>query len=135
FRVPSVTNTETFMMAGVLAEGQTVIKNAAMEPEIVSLGEFLNTCGARISGLGTPTTIGEGGELLSGKNKNYVTLPDRIEAGSFIILGALAGRDLEITNFRPDHLDSLFYLLTQAGVVFEKGDSWVRFRDQANNFS
>src|SRR5690606_1171901 len=69
FRVPSVTNTETFMMAGVLAEGQTVIKNAAMEPEIVSLGEFLNTCGARISGLGTPTIIVEGGELLSGKNK------------------------------------------------------------------
>jgi len=135
FRVPSVTNTETFMMAGILADGQTIIKNAAMEPEIVSLGEFLNTCGAKISGLGTSTIIVEGGELLSGQNKNYVTLPDRIEAGSFIILGALAGRDLKITNFRPDHLDSLFHLLTQAGVVFERGDDWVWFKDQPGNFS
>lgn len=135
FRVPSVTNTETFMMAGVLAEGKTVIKNAAMEPEIISLGEFLNQCGARISGLGTPTIEIEGGELLSGENQVYETIPDRIEAGSFMILAALAGEDIELRHLNSEHLDSLFHLFKQSGVRFEKEKDKVRFRNQSDNFT
>jgi len=126
FRVQSVTNTETFMLAGVLAEGKTVLENCAMEPEIQSLGEFLISCGANISGLGTPTIIIEGGELLSGADKKYVTMPDRIEAGSFIILGALAAKDLTIANCEPKHLSALIYALKQSGVNLEVGEDFVR---------
>ncbi|MCX6712085.1 MAG: UDP-N-acetylglucosamine 1-carboxyvinyltransferase, partial [Candidatus Vogelbacteria bacterium] len=104
FKNQSVTVTETFLMAGVLASGKTVLKNCALEPEIESLGEFLIKCGAKITGLGTSTLTIEGGELLEGQDQVYETLPDRIEAGSFIILGAIAGQDLKITNCKPNHL-------------------------------
>ncbi len=115
----SVTVTETFMMAGVLAKGTTVIKNAAMEPEIVDLAEFLNKCGAKISGAGTPAITINGGKLLSGKDHPYKTMPDRIEAGSFLVLGALASRELHITNCNPAHLESPIEILRSAGVAIE----------------
>ncbi len=115
----SVTVTETFMMAGVLAKGTTVIKNAAMEPEIVDLAEFLNKCGAKIAGAGTPTITIKGGKLLSGKGSTYKTMPDRIEAGSFLVLGALAARELHITNCNPAHLESPIEILRNAGVAIE----------------
>ncbi len=115
----SVTVTETFMMAGVLAKGTTVIKNSAMEPEIADLAEFLNKCGAKISGAGTPTITIKGGKLLSGKGHLYKTMPDRIEAGSFLILGALAARELCITNCNPAHLESPIEILRSAGVAIE----------------
>lgn len=129
FRVPSVTGTETFMMAGVLAEGQTVIKNAAMEPEIVSLGEFLKKCGAQIEGLGTPTIVVTGGDLLSASGQVYETIPDRIEAGSFLILAALAGKDLKISSLNPHDLDALLHSLQLAGVQMEIGEDWIRVSD------
>lgn len=115
----SVTVTETFMMAGVLAKGITTIKNAAMEPEIADLANFLNKCGAKISGAGTPTIIIKGGKLLSGKGNVYKTMPDRIEAGSFLVLGALAARELRITNCNPEHLESPIEALRSAGVAIE----------------
>lgn len=115
----SVTVTETFMMAGVLAKGTTVIKNAAMEPEIADLAAFLNKCGANISGAGTPTITIRGGKLLIGKGHPYKTMPDRIEAGSFLVLGALAARELHITNCNPEHLESPIELLRSAGVGIE----------------
>lgn len=115
----SVTVTETFMMAGVLAKGTTVIKNAAMEPEIADLAQFLNTCGAKIVGAGTPTITIKGGALLSGKKSTYKTMPDRIEAGSFLVLGALAARELRIKNCDPLHLESPIELLKSAGVSIE----------------
>lgn len=115
----SVTVTETFMMAGVLAKGTTVIKNAAMEPEIADLAEFLNKCGAKIAGAGTPTITIKGGKLLSGKGHPYKTMPDRIEAGSFLVLGALAARELHITNCNPAHLESPIEILRNAGVAIE----------------
>lgn len=126
FKNQSVTATETFMMAAVLAEGKTVLKNCALEPEIISLGEFLISAGAQISGLGTPTIEIIGGGLLVGKDKRHKTMPDRIEAGSFIILGALAAKDLKITNCEPNHLDSLLNLLKQSGVNFSIGPDFVR---------
>lgn len=115
----SVTVTETFMMAGVLAKGSTIIKNAAMEPEIADLAQFLNKCGAKIIGAGTPTITIKGGKLLTGARKPYKTMPDRIEAGSFLVLGALASRELHITNCNPAHLESPIELLRSAGVSIE----------------
>ena len=135
FKNQSVTVTETLMMAGVLAEGKTVLKNCALEPEIASLGKFLNKGGAKITGLGTPTIEIEGGGLLSGAGQEYVTVPDRIEAGSFLILGALAGSDLTVENCRPDHLDSLINLLRETGVEIEIGDNWVRVKAGQRKFT
>jgi len=126
FRVQSVTSTETMLMAGILAEGKTVLKNCALEPEIASLVNFLNECGAKIEGVGTSTLTIFGGELLSGKNKIYHTVPDRIEACSFIILGALSGKDIKVINCIPEHFESLTQMLTEAGVNLEIGKDWVR---------
>ncbi|MCX6713099.1 MAG: UDP-N-acetylglucosamine 1-carboxyvinyltransferase [Candidatus Vogelbacteria bacterium] len=126
FRLPSVTATETFMMAAILAKGKTVLKNVALEPEIESLGRFLISCGAKIEGLGTPTIMIEGNGLLSGREKIYDTMPDRIEAGSFIILGALAATDLKVSGCDPVHLDALLGALRAAGVNFETGVDFVR---------
>ena len=115
----SVTVTETFMMAGVCAHGTTVIKNAAMEPEIEDLAHFLVTCGAKISGAGTPTITIKGGKLLSAASHTYKTMPDRIDAGSFLILGALAAKELRITNCNPLHLEAVIESLRSAGVKIE----------------
>lgn len=115
----SVTATETLMMAGVLAIGTTVIKNSAMEPEIEDLALFLNKCGAKISGAGTSTITIKGGKLLSAKGHIYKTMPDRIEAGSFLILGALLARELHVTNCEPEHLEALIEALKNAGVGVE----------------
>jgi UDP-N-acetylglucosamine 1-carboxyvinyltransferase len=115
----SVTVTETFMMAAVLAKGTTVIKNVAMEPEIEDLANFLNACGAKISGHGTTTITVRGGKLLSGAGYIYKTMPDRIDAGSFLVLGALAAKELTITNCDPLHLEALIETLRSAGVHIE----------------
>jgi len=119
FRVISVTATETFMMAATLAEGKTILKNAALEPEIKHLADFLNGCGANIKGAGTPTIEIEGTGLLSAMGAVYTTLPDRIETGSFLILGALAADNLEITDCNPEHVSMLIELLQFSGVPIE----------------
>ena len=122
----SVTATETFMMAAVLAKGTTTIKNAAMEPEIPLLAEYLNECGAHITGAGTSTITIEGGELLHGAGKTYETPPDRIEAGSFAILAALAARDVTIEDCEPAHMDAVLDALRRTGVSVEVGNRSVR---------
>lgn len=120
FKRPSVTVTETLMISAVFARGKTVLKNAAMEPEIVSLASFLNKSGARISGAGTPTiTITGGKNLLSAGNRAFETPPDRIEAGSFLILGALAARELKITDCNPTHLEAIIDVLRFSGSEIE----------------
>lgn len=129
FRVQSVTATETMIMAAVLAKGKTVLKNCALEPEIASLANYLNACGAKITGLGTPTLTILGGQLLSGKNKIYHTIPDRIEAGSFVILGALCGKNIKINHCVPEHLESLIQKLQESGVDIQVGKDWVRVTD------
>ncbi|MFC1721193.1 UDP-N-acetylglucosamine 1-carboxyvinyltransferase [Patescibacteria group bacterium] len=125
FKNQSVTGTETFMMAAVLARGKTVLKNAALEPEIKHLADFLNSCGARISGAGTPTIEIQGGSLLSSGKKVYTTPPDRIEAGTFLILGALCAKHLEITHCDPTHLESLITTLEESGINIDTKKSSI----------
>jgi UDP-N-acetylglucosamine 1-carboxyvinyltransferase len=128
FPLVSVTATETLMMAAVLAEGETVLENAAMEPEIADLAFYLNECGAKIEGAGTPTIKITGGGLLHAGSISYDTPPDRIETGSFVILAALAGEDVTITHCKPEWLEVLLALLRQAGVNMEVGADTIRVR-------
>lgn len=123
----TVGGTETIMMAAVLAKGTTVLRNCAMEPEIVNVAEWLVSCGANIKGVGTPTIVieGTGGKLLSPKN-SYVAIPDRIEAGSFLILGALCADELTIENCRPDHMEADISILRSAGVAIDVGKDYLK---------
>ena len=125
FKKPSVTATETLMMAATLAEGETIIKNAAKEPEIPILANFLNSCGARIRGGGEDEIHIIGGGLLSGGRDTFYTPPDRIETGSFLILGALCGYDFEITQCNPAHVEALVEVLRQSGVVMDIGKNSI----------
>ncbi len=125
-KLQSVTATETFMMAGVLAKGTTVLKNAATEPEIIELAAFLNVCGAKIEGAGTHTITIQGGNLLSSGGKVHRTMPDRIEAGSFLILAALVGKDITIKECEPKHIEALIVALRAAGVQMEIKGSSIR---------
>lgn len=126
FRVVSVTGTETLMMTAALAYGTTILRNAAMEPEIPVLAEFLNQSGAKISGAGTPTIKIEGtaGKLLKAK-RPFLVIPDRIEAGSFVILGAALGENVRVKKCEPNHLHSLIFALKDAGVKISVGKDWI----------
>ncbi|MAF59624.1 MAG: UDP-N-acetylglucosamine 1-carboxyvinyltransferase [Candidatus Pacebacteria bacterium] len=132
FPIQSHTATETLMMAAMLAEGKTILKNAALEPEVVDLAEFLNRCGADIVGAGTPTIEIEGGELLSSHGYEHTPMPDRIEAGSFVILGAMSGTELKVSECNPSHLESTLSYLKDAGVDFETGEDFVSVRGAKN---
>lgn len=127
FKNPSVTATETLMMTAVGAHGTTVLKNVAMEPEIVALARFLNEGGAKIEGAGTSKITIKGTGLLNGK-RAFVIPPDRIEAGSFLLLGALVARDLKITDCNPLHLEALIMHLREMGVSIDVGKNFVRVR-------
>ena len=106
------------MMAATLAEGVTVIENASLEPEIVDLANFLSSMGAIISGAGTPTVKIEGVESLGGTR--YLIIPDRIEAGTFMIAAAATGGRITLQNVVFDHLKSLVAKLTEAGVTIDQ---------------
>lgn len=134
FPIQTVGGTETLMMAAVLARGKTVLKNCAMEPEISSLAEFLVSCGARISGIGTTTLVIEGAsnELLQSSGKSYVTIPDRIEAGSFLLLGALTSDDFTIDKCEPKHLESVTNLLDNMGVALNVVENSITIKGLKN---
>lgn len=117
---PSVGATENIMMAAALAQGRTVIENAASEPEIVDLAGFLNSSGARISGAGTKSIRIEGVKDLGGTC--YSVIPDRIEAGTFLIASAATGGDVTLTNILPEHLKPLLAKLRETGVSVEEVD-------------
>ncbi len=122
FDVSSVGATGNVMMAAVLAKGTTVIGNAALEPEIVALGEFLRKMGARIDGLGTSTITIEGVDQLH--PADFQNIPDRIETGTFLVAGAMAGGKISITNCNPSHISSALLKLEQAGAkVLADGNS------------
>jgi UDP-N-acetylglucosamine 1-carboxyvinyltransferase len=120
----TVTGTENLMMAAVLADGTTTIENAAREPEVVDLAACLNQMGARIRGAGTDTVTIEGVSSLGGTR--YTVLPDRIEAGTYLVAAAVTGGCVRVTNVRPDHLDAICGKLTDAGASIETGDDWIR---------
>ena len=119
----TVTGTENLMMAAALADGRTVLENAAREPEVVDLANFLVAMGARISGAGTDTITIEGVESLRGAE--YDVLPDRIEAGTYLVAGAISGGRVRVRNVRPEHLDAVLGKLEEAGAVVSRGDSWI----------
>lgn len=119
-----VTATESLMMTACLAEGTTTIVNAAMEPEIPALADFLNACGAKISGAGTPVITIEGVEKLSGGECDII--PDRIEAGTFAIMGLITESDITITNCNPKHLEVVIETLRKSGANLEIGDTWIK---------
>jgi len=110
----TVTGTEDLMMAAVMAEGETVLQNAACEPEVVDLAELLNQMGASIRGAGTPTITIKGVPRLHGAE--HTIIADRIEAGTYLIAGAITGGDLLVTECVPGHLNALLFKLEQAGV-------------------
>ena len=120
----TVTGTENLMMAAVLAEGRTTIENAAREPEVVDLAACLNQMGARISGAGTDTIIIDGVDAVGGTR--YTVLPDRIEAGTYLVAAAVTGGCVRVTSVRPDHLDAICAKLQDAGAHIECGTDWVR---------
>ena len=123
FPVVSVTVTETMLLTAVLAKGKTVLKNAACEPEIIALADFLNKCGAKIKGAGTPFIRIEGVSRL-GKGSCRI-IPDRIEAGSFVLLGLSVGGNIKVSNLDPKHLDVLWFLLKKAGANLKIGKDFV----------
>jgi len=112
----SVTATENALMAAVTAKGRTVIKLAAAEPHVQDLAKFLNTAGARISGIGTHTLVIDGGGKLGGAV--HAVIPDQIEVGTFAVLGALTKGTLRIRGVEPEHLDIILLTLRRIGVRF-----------------
>jgi UDP-N-acetylglucosamine 1-carboxyvinyltransferase len=119
----TVTGTENILMAAVLAEGITVIKNAACEPEVCDLANFLNVMGAKISGIGTDTLTVEGVERLHGGE--YKILPDRIEAGTYLVAGALTRGKIKLKNVAPQTMTAVLEKLTEAGAAITNGSDWI----------
>ncbi len=119
----TVTGTENLMMAAVLAEGETVIENAAREPEVVDLACFLNQMGAKIRGAGTDRILIEGVRVLRGVH--YDVLPDRIEGGTYLVAGAITSGHVRIKHAKPEHLDAVMLKLREAGATVNSGDNWV----------
>lgn len=122
--IVSVTGTENLMMAATLAEGKTVIENAAREPEIVDLAIYLNTLGAKISGAGTDTLVIEGVTALQGGE--HRVLPDRIETGTFLVAAAVTGGDITCKHAAPTDLEAVLEKLREAGAEISTGEDWIR---------
>ena len=122
----TVTGTENLLMAAVLAEGETILENAAREPEVGDLAHLLVAMGARIDGIGTDRLVIEGVEKLHGAR--HAVIPDRIEAGTFLCAVAAAGGDVMLRDVRPHTLDAVTAKLREAGVTIEEGDDWLRVR-------
>ena len=121
----TVTGTENLMMAAALADGVTIIENAAREPEVVDLADFLNAMGAKVHGAGTDILEIEGVESLSGEGLHYQILPDRIETGTYLVAAAMTGGKVKLKNTRPDLLDAVLEKLREAGALISVGDSWI----------
>ena len=120
----TVTGTENLMMAAALAEGQTVIENAAREPEVVDLADCLNAMGARVGGAGSDRIVIEGVARLHGAR--HAVMPDRIETGTFLVAAAATGGEVTITGAAPRSLDAVLEKLREAGATIDSGVDWIR---------
>jgi UDP-N-acetylglucosamine 1-carboxyvinyltransferase len=123
----TVTGTENLLMAATLADGETVLENAAQEPEVLDLAEMLIGMGARIEGHGTSKIRIQGVDALHGVNHRIV--PDRIETGTFLCAVAAAGGDVTLRRARADHLDAVIDKLREAGATIESGADWIRVKN------
>ena len=122
----TVTGTENLLMAATLADGETIIENAAREPEVSDLAHLLVAMGAKIDGIGTDRLVIQGVERLHGAH--HAVISDRIEAGTFLCAVAAAGGDVTLTGVRPHILDAVIDKLREAGVSIKEGDSWLRVK-------
>ena len=122
----SVGATINIMLAAVLAKGRTTIENAAKEPHVVDTANFLNIMGANIKGAGTDVIRIEGVEKLHGCS--YMIIPDQIEAGTYMIAGAITGGDVTVKNIIPKHMESLSAKLSEMGAEIEEGDDWINVK-------
>lgn len=126
----TVTGTENIMMAAVLAKGQTIIHNAAREPEVEDLANFLNTLGAKISGAGTSTIIIDGIDQLGGGR--YHVMPDRIETGTYLAAATITRGKIKLKNTRPDLLESVLLKLEETGAIIDTGPDWISLDMKGN---
>ncbi|NLI88803.1 MAG: UDP-N-acetylglucosamine 1-carboxyvinyltransferase [Epulopiscium sp.] len=124
--VVSVGATINIMLAAVLAEGTTIIENAAKEPHVVDVANFLNMMGAVVKGAGTDTIRILGVEKLHGGK--YSIIPDQIEAGTYMMAAAITGGDVTVRNLIPEHMESVSAKLIEMGVVIDEGDDYIRVR-------
>jgi UDP-N-acetylglucosamine 1-carboxyvinyltransferase len=125
FDTVTVTGTENIMMAAVLAKGVTVLQNAAREPEVQDLANFLNALGAQIEGAGTDTITITGVKALKNKAPQYRVLPDRIETATFLVAAAMTQGSIRVKDTRPELLSSVLKKLEEAGAHIECGDTWI----------
>jgi UDP-N-acetylglucosamine 1-carboxyvinyltransferase len=123
FDTVTVTGTENLLMAAVLADGETVLENAAREPEVTDLANFLIGMGAKIEGAGTGTIAVQGVEKLGGTD--YSVLPDRIETGTYLVAAAMTGGHIKITDTSPDILEAVLIKLSEAGAQITTGSTWI----------
>lgn len=130
FPIISVTATESLMMTAVLAEGATILKNCALEPEIKSLADYLNSQGAKIHGAGTPTIVIKGVKKIKAGKFNII--PDRIETGSFAIMAAATRSEITIKKCQPENILILLNIFNQIGVPFSKGKDWIKIKPAKN---
>ncbi len=122
----TVTGTENLLMAATLAEGTTIIENAAREPEVNDLAHFLNKMGAKISGIGTDVLTIEGVERLGVKDLHYDVLPDRIEAGTYLVAAAITRGKIKLKKIQPTLLDAVLAKLEEAGAEITTGEDWIK---------
>ncbi len=123
FDIVTVTGTENLMMAAVLARGETILENAAREPEIIDLANFLNSMGAKISGAGSSTICIEGVDEVGGTS--YSVLPDRIETGTYLVAAAMTGGNVRLRKTSPDRLEAVLLKLAEAGASIDVGEDWI----------
>jgi len=123
FSTVSVTGTQSMIITACLVPGKTILRNCAMEPEIIALADYLNSQGAKIVGAGTPTVTIEGVEKLSAGTCHII--PDRIETGSFALMAAATKSEIKITNCNPEHVLNLLTIFKKIGVNFETGPDWI----------
>ncbi len=119
----TVTGTENLLMAAALAQGTTILENAAREPEVVDLADCLNAMGAKIAGAGTDTLVIEGVDRLHGAT--YPVLPDRIETGTYLLAGAITGGRVKVKDTRPDILEAVLLKMEEAGIWVNTGPDWI----------